>query len=380
MKDQEKRPTYAKVDLRAVQSNLRKIRAWVGRSVKVMAVVKADAYGHGAVEVSKAALKAGAEWLGVAIPEEGVELRKAGIEAPILVLGATSPSQASLVVNFGLDQTLSGLPLAEALSALACRMGKRVGVHLKVDTGMGRLGVFPSEAVAFARRVHSLPGLTLKGLMTHLATAGEDNRYALKQVKVFQEVAEALKQAGFTFPLRHVANSAAILDLPDSFFDLVRPGLLLYGCYPSKAVSRPFPLRPALSLRTRITHLKDLPKGAGISYGRTFITKHPTKVAILPLGYADGLSFLLSNRGEVLVRGRKARIVGRVCMDMCMVDVTTVPGVKVGDEVVIYGRQGGGEIRVEEVAERIGTIAYELLCSIGKRVPRIYTEYPTERG
>ncbi|MBI3988780.1 MAG: alanine racemase [candidate division NC10 bacterium] len=372
MKDWEKQPTYAVVDLRAVASNVRGIKARVGRSVKVMAVVKADAYGHGAVEVSKAALKVGAEWLGVAIPEEGIELRRAGIDSPILVLGPTLPSQAALIVDFDLDQVLSGLPLAEALSSFACRRGKTVGVHLKIDTGMGRLGIFPAEAVAFARKVHSFPGLTLRGLMTHLATAGEDNLYARKQVKAFQEVAEALKQAEFAFPFRHVANSAAVLDLPESFFDMVRPGLILYGCYPSKTVSRPFPLRPALSLRTRIASLKEVPKGAGISYGRTFIAGHPMKVAILPLGYADGLSFLLSNRGEALIRGRKARIVGRVCMDMTLVEVTTIPGVKVGDEVVIYGQQGKEAISVEAVAARIGTIAYELLCSIGKRVPRIY--------
>lgn len=368
----EGRQAYAVVNLKAVASNVRKVRARVGQRVKIMAVVKADAYGHGAVEVAKAASQAGADWLGVAIPEEGAELREAGLRAPILVLGPTPPSQASLVVAFGLDQMLCSLPLAEALSHLASGQRKPVGVHLKVDTGMGRLGVIPSEALEFAKRVRSLPGLSLKGLMTHLATAGEDRAYALHQLKLFSEVEETLRGAGIEFPLRHAANSAAVLDLPEAFLDMVRPGIMLYGCYPSQASPRVVRLQPALSLRARVADLKKVHKGMSVGYDRTFIAPRQSRIATLPLGYADGVSYLLSNRGEVLIRRRRAKVVGRVCMDMLMVDVTDIPGVKVGDEAVIYGRQGREMISVEEVAKSLGTISYELLCRINKRVPRVY--------
>lgn len=368
-----RRPVYAVVDLEAIVENVKGIRARVGSSVKIMAVVKADAYGHGAVEVSRAALEAGADWLGVAIPEEGAELRRAGIQAPILVLGPTPPSQADLVAAFDLDQMLSSLPLAQALSRSASERGRRIGVHLKVDTGMGRVGVPPSEAVAFAKRILLLPGLDLRGLMTHLAKADEaDKTHALAQLKLFQEVDEALRSEGIQGFFRHAANSAAILDLPEAFLDLVRPGIILYGYYPSKAVSRSVPLRPALSFIAQVASLKEVPEGTGISYGWTFIAPKPLKVATLPFGYADGYSRLLSNRGEVLIRGRRARVIGRVCMDMVMVDVTDIPGVEVGDEAVIYGRQGEEAISVEEVAEGLGTISYELLSMISKRVPRIY--------
>lgn len=369
-----RRPVYAVVDLEAIAANVKGVGARVGPSVKIMAVVKADAYGHGAVEVSRAALAAGADWLGVAIPEEGVELRRAGIQAPILVLGPTPPFQADLVAAFDLDQMLSSLPLAQALSCSAVERGKRIGVHLKVDTGMGRVGVPPSEAVEFAKRILHLPGLDLRGLMTHLARADEaDKTHALAQLKRFREVEEALRREGIQGLLRHAANSAAILDLPDAFLDLVRPGIMLYGYYPSKAVSRSVPLRPALSLYAQVASLREVQAGIGISYGWTFIAPKPLKVATLPFGYADGYSRLLSNRGEVLIRGKRARVIGRVCMDMVMVDVTDIPGVEVGDEVVVYGRQGEEVISVEEVAEDLGTISYELLSLISKRVPRIYT-------
>ena len=367
------RPVYAVVDLEAIAGNVKGVRARVGPSVKIMAVVKADAYGHGAVEVSRAALEAGADWLGVAIPEEGAELRRAGLQAPILVLGPTPPDQADLVAAFDLDQTLPSLQLAQALSRSASERGRRIGVHLKVDTGMGRIGVPPSEAVAFAKRILLLPGLDLRGLMTHLATADEaDKTHALAQLKLLREVDEALRREGIQGLLRHAANSAAVLDLPEAFLDLVRPGIMLYGYYPSKAVSHSVPLRPALSFIAQVAYLKEVPEGTGISYGRTFVALKPLKVATLPLGYADGYSRLLSNRGEVLIRGRRAKVIGRVCMDMVMVDVTDIPGVEVGDEAVIYGRQGEEAISVDEVAEGLGTISYELLSLISKRVPRIY--------
>jgi len=368
----EGKQAYAVVNLKAIASNVREVKARVGPHVKIMAVVKADAYGHGAVEVAKVASQAGADWLGVAFPEEGAELRKAGLQAPILVLGPTPPSQANLVVAFGLDQMLCSLPLAKALSHLASGQRKPVGVHLKVDTGMGRLGIVPSEALKFAKRVRSLPGLSLKGLMTHLATAGEDRAYALHQLKLFLEVEETLRGAGIEFPLRHAANSAAVLDLPEAFLDMVRPGIMLYGCYPFLAPSRIVKLQPALLLKARVAYLKMVHKGMSVGYGRTFIASRQSRVAILPLGYADGVSHLLSNRGEVLIKGRRAKVVGRVCMDMLMVDVTDIPQVKVGDEAVIYGRQGGETISVEEVAKSLGTISYELLCRINKRIPRVY--------
>ncbi len=372
------RPTRAVVDLTAFSRNLRRVREYVGLDVLILAVVKGDGYGHGAAEVARTAITAGARWLGVAIPEEGILLRQAGLKVPILVMGPTTPLQASLVVDASLDQMVCTLHSAEVLSQLASSRGKRVGIHLKVDIGMSRVGVTPQEMLPFARALQKLPGVDLRGLMGHIATADSPldhpgTSVARAQIAQFWEVEHTLREAGISLPLRHLANSAAVVQHPRAHADLVRPGIILYGYSPVKGKSsRDLGLVPVLSLRSEIAALREIEPGTGVSYGRTFVATQRTRVATVPIGYADGYSVRLSNVGQVLVHGRRVPVIGRVCMDMLMVDVTALSGVAVGDEVVLYGRQGEEEVTVEEVAERLGTISYEVLCAVGKRVPRVY--------
>jgi alanine racemase len=369
--------TQAIVDLSAIQHNLGLARRLVGPRVKIMAAVKAAAYGHGIVEVSRAVLDAGAEWLGVGSVWEGKCLREAGLEAPILVLGPTSLRESPLILTYRLSQVISSYELAEALSAEAQRQGGEIGIHLKVDSGMGRLGIRPEEALSLCVRLAKLPRLRWEGLMTHFAVAHErDKSYTRAQLESFQQTAEALRREGFHFPLRHAANSAAIVDLPESHHDMVRPGIMLYGYFPSSEVSPRVPLRPALTFRTEIGHLKSLQPGESVSYGRQFIASRPTRVAILPVGYADGYHRGLSHRAQVIVQGRIAPVIGIICMDMTAVEVTDIPEAKVGDEVILMGRQGEVEISAEQIAQWLNTIPYEVLTGIGSRVERVYVSSP----
>jgi alanine racemase len=367
------RPTQALIDLSAIEHNLGMVRAAVGPEVKILAVVKADAYGHGMIEVARVVRASGAEWLGVGSVWEGKRLRDASIGGPILVLGPTAPRESPLLIRYGLSQVISSPELAEALSAEARRKKTEAGVHLKIDSGMGRLGVRPEESLDFCQFLSRLPGLRLEGLMTHFATADfQDKGYARHQLGRFQEIADLLQAKGFQFPLRHAANSAAIIDLPESHLDLVRPGIMLYGCYPSPAVSHSLPLRPALTFRTEVGDLKSLRPGESVSYGRSFVASRSTQIAVLPVGYADGYDRGLSNRSHVILRGQQAPVIGTICMDMTAVDVTDILDVGKGDEVVLFGRQGDVEISAEDIASLLGTIPYEVLCSIGGRVERVY--------
>ncbi len=368
------RPTHAEIDLSAIAANVALACRLAGPETRVMAVVKADAYGHGAVPVAKVALAAGAAWLGVAIPEEAVPLRAAGITARILVLGPIAPEQADLVAAHDLDQCVSDQGQAEALDRAARARGRVLALHLKVDTGMGRVGLRPHEVRAVAEKIWALPSVQLAGLMTHFAEAeAEEPDFAREQLARFAEVARDLAAAGIPAPLRHAANSAALLFLPEARLDLVRPGIMLYGYHPRGPRGGPEPpLRPALRLRTAISQIRDVTQGESVSYGRTFVAPRGLRVATLPVGYADGCGRLLSNRGQVLIRGQRVPIVGRVCMDMTMVDVSGLPDVRVGDEAVLIGRQGTDEITADEVAALQGTISYEVLCRIGPRVPRVY--------
>ncbi len=339
-----------------------------------MAVVKADAYGHGAVPVARTALDAGATWLGVAIPEEAVPLRAAGIASRILVLGPIAPEQVEIVVAQDLDQCVSDLSQVDALNRAAHARGRVLALHLKVDTGMGRVGLHPREARQAGEQIRGLSCVRLVGLMTHFAEAeAEDPAFAREQLARFAEAARDLAAAGFGALIRHAANSAGLLFLPEARLDLVRPGIMLYGYHP-RGLQRPAEplLQPALRLRTGISQIHDVGQGESVSYGRSFVAPRDLRVATLPVGYADGIGRLLSNRGCVLVRGRRVSIIGRVCMDMTMIDVTGVPDVRVGDEVVLIGRQGTKEISADEVAEIQRTISYEVLCRIGPRVPRVY--------
>ena len=368
------RPTHAEIDLSAVSANVSLACRLAGRDTQVMAVVKADAYGHGAVPVSKAALEAGATWLGVAVPEEAVPLRAAGITSRILVLGPIAPDQADLVVALDLDQTVCDPSLAEAVDRVARARGRVISLHLKVDTGMHRVGIRPQQVQSVAERIAALRSVRLVGLMTHLAAAeAEDPTFAREQLARFAEAEQGLAAAGVRVSVRHAANSAALIFLPEARLDLVRPGIMLYGYHPRGRQRHIEPLlTPALRLRTVINHIQQVARGDSVSYGRTFVAPRDLCVATLPVGYADGYGRLLSNQGHVLIRGLRVPIVGRVCMDMTMVDVTGVPDVRVGDEVVLIGRQGAEEITADDVAELQGTISYEVLCRIGPRVPRIY--------
>ncbi|MCU0564225.1 MAG: alanine racemase [Desulfobacterales bacterium] len=380
---------WAEVDLEAIAANVRELRRLTDPRAKVMAVVKADGYGHGACEVARAALAAGAEWLGVARLHEAVRLRESGLAAPLLVLGYTPPEDAGRLVEYDLRQCVYSLAAAEAYSAAAGRRGGRIRVHLKVDTGMGRLGLVPAvlagvggpgsvgdelarTAVAIAR----LPGLELEGIFTHFAASDSaDKTHARGQLQLFLEVLARLKRDGLEVAVRHAANSAAVIELPESHLDLVRPGIALYGLRPSDEVdlSR-VRLTPAMALKTRIVHLKQVPAGTCVSYGMTHRTPAPTVIATIPTGYADGYRRLLSSRGEMLVGGRRVPVVGRVCMDLTMLDVGAVPSPRVEDEVVIFGRQGGETITADDLARALGTINYEIVCDLTPRVMRVYSK------
>ncbi len=377
---------WAEIDLGAIADNVRALRRLTDPQAKVMAVVKADGYGHGACEVARAALAAGAEWLGVARLHEAVRLRESGLAAPLMVLGYTPPEDAERLVEFDLRQSVYSLAAAEAYSTAARRRGGRIRVHVKVDTGMGRLGLVPATLaggdagdpvgdglIRTAQAIARLPGLEAEGIFTHFAASDSaDKTHTRGQLRLFVEVLDRLRKSGLEFAVRHAANSAAVIDLPESHFDLVRPGIALYGLQPSDEVdlSR-IRLTPAMTLKTRIIHLKEVPAGTCISYGMTHRTPAPTVIATIPTGYADGYRRSLSSKGEMLVGGVRVPVVGRVCMDLTMLDVGAVPAPRIEDEVVIFGRQNDAAISADDLARALGTINYEIVCDLTPRVARV---------
>jgi alanine racemase len=364
----EGRPVWAEVDLDAVARNTCLLKGQANGAA-LLAVVKANAYGHGAVVVARAALAAGADGLGVICVDEGEQLRRAGIAAPILVMGHTPATDAARLVDLSLTATVASRETAEALARAAAQRGVRLGVHVKVDTGLNRYGFTPAEALALADWLRDLSSLEVEGLFTHFASSDElDKGYTLEQYARFRQVAEGIGWA----PIRHVSNTATLLDMPELSLEMVRPGLGIYGLYPLGVAQRDLGLVPALSLKSRIVRLNTLAPGDPVSYGRTWRAARPSLIGLVMCGYADGLPRSLSSLGSVLVRGQRVPIVGRVCMDMCMVNVTDVANVAVGDEVVLIGCQGGEEISADEVAELAGTISYEILSGITARVPRLY--------
>ncbi|WP_018131432.1 alanine racemase [Effusibacillus pohliae] len=368
------RPTWAEVNLANIAHNVREFRRILPVQTRLLAAVKADGYGHGAVQVAKQALAAGVSYLAVASVEEAVELRKAGIAAPILVLGYTPPEASRVVVRWDLTQTVFQSETLEALAQTARAAGKKARVHIKVDTGMGRIGLQAEEAADFICAAADREGIEVEGVFSHFATADEaDNTYTERQIARWKRLLAELEARGVRIALRHIANSAAAIQYPEMAYDMVRIGISLYGLYPSKQVDRSkVELRQALRLVTKIVHLKTLPRGAGVSYGATKVEREQAVIATLPVGYGDGYSRLLSGKAQVLIRGQRAAVIGRICMDQCMVDVTDVEGVSVGDEVVLYGGQGENFISLDEVADWMGTISYEVACALGKRVPRTY--------
>jgi alanine racemase len=379
------RATVAEVHVSNLRHNVQALRSLLQPGVRLMAVVKADAYGHGAGPCTRAVLEAGADTLGVGILAEGIELRELGIKAPIQVLVGIFPDEADELIQHNLTTTLYSRSLAETLSQRAGLLGMDVGVHIKIDTGMGRLGVPPEQLSGLVEYIMGLNNVRIESVFTHLSSADDsDPEFTQNQIARLQSALEQLKAAKFNIPLAHCANSAALLQFPKSQFDLVRPGIALYGALPSPGLgpvvdeltrgNKNFPLRPVMQWKTRILTINSLPKGSPVSYGKKFVTQRRSKIATLPVGYADGLERLLTHNMQVLVGGHKVPQVGTICMDMCMVDVTDRIGVKEGDEVVLLGHQGSETITADEMAAQAGTIPYEILCGVGKRVPRIYIQ------
>lgn len=373
MTDEER--VLALIDLDALAYNIRNIRAKTKKGTGIIGVVKADAYGHGAFEAAEVLLENGADWLAVAVVDEGINLRKHGIDVPILILGYTPKLRFEDIVNYNIIQTVYSYEEAENLSQTALSLGKTAAVHIKIDTGMGRLGYrVNDESADEIVKISKLPNLEINGMFTHFSTADEtDKTYTYGQYEKFMRMDAMLKERGLYIPVRHCANSAAIMELDDMMLDMVRPGIILYGAYPSTQVDKgKLSIKPVMSIKTHVSYVKEVEEGDSISYGRTYKAPSKRKIATVPVGYADGFIRAYSKGGRVLINGKYAPIVGRICMDQFMVDVTDIEGVKMNDEVVLLGRQGDNEITANEIASVLNTISYEFFCTLSKRVPRQY--------
>lgn len=367
------RPTMAEIDLVAIGYNYSKIKEKAGDK-NILAVVKANAYGHGAVEVSRELEKLGADMLGVAILQEGFELRKAGIKRPILLLSGIFPGEAESVLRHDLTPVVYSIDAVLELSSEAAKVGKTVPVHVKIDTGMRRLGILPAEVGLFFEKLRGLRNIRVEGILSHFSTAdSKDRGFMDEQIRIFSEAVNKIRSLGFSPDYIHIANSAAVIrdDLPD-YLNMVRPGITLYGSYPSIWFRDKIELKPVMTLKSGIIQIKRISKGESVSYARKFIAERESVIAVVPIGYADGYPRHLSNVGEVLVRGRTAKVAGLVCMDLIMIDITDIPEAVVGDEVVLWGRQGDIEISADDLARKAGTISYELFCRVSGRVPRVY--------
>jgi alanine racemase len=369
--------THARIHLANIRANIEGIRQAIGLQRKILIAVKANAYGHGAVEVSRMAEKIGVHWLGVATVPEGMQLRQAGIRLPILKLSPAFPEEMPAAVRSQITLTVCDRANIDALEAVSRAENTITPVHLKVDTGMGRIGVSPAEAPTLSAHIErSCPALRLEGIFTHLPVSDEDDpAYTRDQVERFKTVVEAIHAAiGRRVALVHCANSGAVLGHASSWLDMVRPGIMIYGFEPGPGTPHTIPLKPGLSFLTRVSFLKKVPAGTSIGYGRTWVAPRDTWIATIPAGYADGFNRLFSNRGRVLIRGRSYPVVGRVCMDQSMLDLGPETDVQVGDEVVLIGRSGDQEITCEEWAQALHTITYEVTCQINARVERVYDD------
>lgn len=367
--------TYVTIDLDAIAFNIGEVRKKIGQDVKLMAVIKTDGYGHGAVEIGRY-LKNDVDYFAVASVDEAVELREAGLQLPILILGYTMHAQYPMLITHDVTQSVYTLQDAELLSETAVKAGKTVRVHIAVDTGMGRIGVMPdASGAAVVKAIAGLPGIEIEGMFTHFSTADEsDKSYTKLQMKRYDTFVEMLEQEGVQIPLKHICNSAGIMEFDHHRYQMVRSGIITYGLYPSEEVIKEnMDLKPALEWKAHVVHVKTLAPGAGISYGKTYVTEKPeTVIATVNVGYGDGYPRNLSNRGRVLIHGQSVPIVGRVCMDQFMVDVTDVEQVQVEDVVTLIGCDGEERISVEEAAGLAGTFNYEFVCDISKRVPRLF--------
>lgn len=375
MTDEER--VLAIIDLDAIAYNMTNIKSKVGKETGIIGIIKADAYGHGSVEISKVILENGADWLAVAVVDEGINLRKNGIAAPILLLGYTPELRLEDVVNNGFIQTVYTYKTAKKLSDVAVRLGKTAVIHIKIDTGMGRIGYRVNEASADEIvKISELPNIEVNGMFTHFSTADEkDKDYTLNQYKKFVQMDALLRERGLEIPIKHAANSAAIMDFDNMMFNMVRPGIILYGAYPSEEVDKDnLSIKPAMSVKTHVSYVKEVNEGDYISYGRKYQAVGKRIIATIPVGYADGFMRAYSNGGKVLIKGECAPIVGRICMDQFMVDVTDIKDVQINDEVVLIGKQGNKEITVDFIASILDTINYEVFCTLSKRVPRQYIQ------
>ncbi len=371
------RPVYAEIDLDAIAYNMKNIKA-LAKNKEVIAVVKADCYGHGAIDVVPTLLENGASRLAVAVLTEGIELRNNNITAPIMILGYTPLHLGEELIKYDIEQTVYDLDYAKELSDIAISLNKKAKIHIALDTGMGRIGFLPNKkALEDVSCICSLDGLDVTGIFTHFSTSDEKNKeYTYEQFKKFTDFTSELSKLGIEIPMKHVSNSGAIMDMPETYLDAVRAGIILYGYYPSDEVKNEnLPLKPALTLKACITRVQEMDKDMYVSYGRTFKTNRKSLIATLPIGYADGYSRLLAKNAKVIINGKFAPIVGRICMDQCMIDVTDIGcDVKVGDEVILLGEQDGLKFNADDIAEIMGTINYEILCMLKYRVPRVYTK------
>lgn len=370
------RLTRAEINLRSLRFNLDGIRKKVGPAVHLMGIVKANAYGHGIIEIAHALNKMGIEYLGVGFLEEGILLRNHGITTPILVLGGVLGSQVEDFLEYNLDITVSSMEIADRINAeVEANGGRKPRIHLKIDTGMERLGVRWENAAQFLDHVMGLKNLEIIGIYSHFATADEkDKSFAYEQLERFRKVVDSALGMGMNIPYRHIANSGAILDIPESYCTMVRPGILLYGIYPSLETSECIPVRPVLELKSRVVYIKEILEGMTVSYGRQFRAAGRTKIATIPIGYGDGYNRLLSNAARVLIGGKKCPVVGAVCMDQIMVDVGLDMNVHVGDDVTVIGEEGGEKVAAWDLAVLMKTIPYEVLTNIAARVPRFYLD------
>ena len=374
LKNEQKYRSWVEVDLDNFAANLREIKRLIGNTVDFMQTVKADAYGHGAIEISHAALRAGARMLGVANADEGIQLRVSGVEAPIVVLGPSTLSEIPDMIKYHLTPSVSDAGFARALEEQLAHTSRTLSVHVEVDTGMGRGGTMHSEAIDLIRHIRTLPHIILEGLFSHFAASELITPYNDEQWRLFSGLLAELQRLGIDIPIKHMDNSGAILNSPALKLEMARPGIMTYGIYPSEETKDNATLLPVMSFKTTIVLVKEFPAGYGIGYNRTYITKDKTRVATIPVGYGDGYPFILSNTGEALIRGRRAPVIGRVSMDMCTLDVTHIPDCAVGDEVVLLGRQQNEYISANEIAAKAKTISYEVLCALGKRAPRVFLQ------
>ncbi|MFU0832581.1 MAG: Alanine racemase [Oscillospiraceae bacterium] len=381
--------TWAEINLDAVEHNFRQIRKRLRPETKICCVIKADAYGHGAEQLAKEYEKLGANWFAVSNLEEAQQLRRAGVKLPILILGYTPPEMAEELARQNISQALIGAEYGAALSEQAQKAGVTVKVHVSLDTGMSRIGFLyqnpqrDAASIEEAEHACKLPGLEPEGIFTHFAVADEGENgsdYTRMQYRNFCDAIERLSQRGIKFRIRHCANSAAIFDYPEMQLDMVRAGVILYGLLPSGSLQNPATLIPAMQLKSVVALVKNIPAQTTVSYGRKFTAPKETTVATVPIGYADGYPRILFQSAEMLVRGKRAKIIGRVCMDQLMLDITNIPNVCVGDTVTVFGTDGEVSLPVDELAAQIGTINYELVCAVSKRVPRVYYRNGTKVG